>query len=88
MVGTRCQTEESADDNCGAALDVSKELSQIVHHGWSAISIDLQCFANKGTSFDDLTVPFEIYSDSEITLQLGEISYQPNMAESATISCQ
>ncbi|REL28903.1 glycoside hydrolase family 3 protein [Thalassotalea euphylliae] len=88
MVGTRCQTEESADDNCGAALDVSKELSQIVHHGWSAISIDLQCFADKGTSFDDLTVPFEIYSDSVLTLQLGEISYQPNMADSATISCQ
>ncbi|WP_448556777.1 glycoside hydrolase family 3 protein [Thalassotalea montiporae] len=88
IVATRCQKAESPTDNCGAEIDITDALNQIVHHGWSAISIDLQCFANKGTSFGDLVVPFEMYSQGAVELQLAEISYQPNMAESATISCQ
>ncbi|MFD2166632.1 exo 1,3/1,4-beta-D-glucan glucohydrolase [Thalassotalea euphylliae] len=88
MVGTRCQKAESPTDNCGAEIDITDKLKPIVHHGWAKVDIDLKCFADKGTSFGDLVVPFEIYSTESATLQLAAISYEPNKAEKAAISCQ
>ncbi|NMP31507.1 glycoside hydrolase family 3 protein [Thalassotalea sp. M1531] len=88
MLATRCQKAESPTDNCGSEVDITEHLSQIIHHGWSEVTVDLQCFAEKGTSFGDLVVPFEIYSEKAMTLQIAEVSYEPNKANEASLSCQ
>jgi hypothetical protein len=38
--------------------------------------------------FGDLVVPFEISTEGTITLQIADIGYEPNIGDTATISCQ
>ncbi len=88
VVSMACQKAESSDDNCGAAIDVTDDLSGRLHHGWSQVSIDLACFAKKGMSFGDMVAPFELITDGKATIQLSNIIYDPQIKEVANISCQ
>lgn len=84
----QCQEAESPDDNCGAIIDITEQLSERVNHGWSDFSVDLNCFKSKGMKFGDLVVPFEIATEGTATIQIADVGYEPNMADTASISCK
>ena len=87
LLKTQCQEAESPDDNCGAQIDITEQLSARANHGWSEFSVGLSCFKDKGMQFGDLVVPFEISTEGTITIQIADIGYEPNIADTATISC-
>ena len=86
-VSMACQKAESPDDNCGASVDVTEDLSGRLHHGWSQVSIDLACFAKQGMSFGDMIAPFELMTDGKAIIQLSNIMYEPQLKDDANISC-
>ncbi|QOL24558.1 glycoside hydrolase family 3 C-terminal domain-containing protein [Thalassotalea sp. LPB0316] len=88
IVSMACQKAESPDDNCGAAIDVTENLSGRLHHGWSQASIDLACFANKGMSFGDLVAPFELTTTGKATIQIGSVMFEPQPKSAESITCQ
>ncbi|GLX81134.1 glycoside hydrolase family 3 protein [Thalassotalea eurytherma] len=83
-----CQKAESPDDNCGASLDITDEINHRLHHGWSSISIDLACFAEKGMSFGDAVVPFSLSTSGQAVIQIGGVVYEPQPKEEANLTCQ
>jgi beta-glucosidase len=88
FINTRCQKAESPDDNCGASIEITNELSALVGAGWSELSIDLACFKREGMNFGNLVVPFELASQGSLKVQLADVTYEPNYADKASISCQ
>ena len=87
-IALACQKAESPDDNCGASLDITDEINHRLHHGWSSISIDLACFADKGMSFGDAVVPFSLSTSGQAVIQIGGVVYEPQPKEEANVTCQ
>lgn len=88
LLRTKCQLAETEHDNCGASIDITKQLQNSAGKGWHDISVDLACFSQQGMRFGSLVSPFELATAGDLTIQLTDISYLPNSAKAATISCQ
>jgi len=84
-LSTRCDGE----GDCGAKLDITNQIKHVFDiKKWQSLSIDLQCFADKGMKMADLVVPFELKTDGALSLSLTNIQIEPNKAKTADISCQ
>ena len=84
-VSMRCG--EEVKPNCGASLDLAPHLTGLEIQVWHEVSVDLKCFADKGMSFGDVIVPFELKTKSNGMLELAEIALRPKLANQATLSC-
>ncbi|APE07257.1 beta-glucosidase [Alteromonas sp. RW2A1] len=87
-VGMNCEGEGDAPGSCSTQIDISEQVNALPLDTWSSISIDLQCFVDKGIDFTGLVVPFELGSAGKASVSLADIEFTPNAAESADISCK
>ncbi len=87
-VGMNCEGEGDAPGSCSTQIDISEQVNALPLDTWSSISIDLQCFVDKGIDFTGLVVPFELGSAGKASVSLADIEFTPNTAESADISCK
>jgi beta-glucosidase len=57
------------------AIDFDTAAYTLVGQGWNEVTVPLSCFADSGTSFENVTVPFRLESDDKFELSFGEIRY-------------
>ena len=87
-VSMNCEGTGDAPGSCQSSIDVTSQLQNAEAEQWQTMSIDIQCFADKGIKFDQIVRPFEIATKGKVTLGLADVKFVPNSAEQATISCQ
>lgn len=87
-VTMNCEGTGDAPGSCQSSIDVTSQLQNAETEQWQTMSIDIQCFADKGIKFDQIVRPFEISTKGKVTLGLADVKFVPNSAEQATISCQ
>lgn len=88
MLAMKCEDDGGTEGNCGAAIDITKQLSELPVNEWHTMSIDMACYAKSGMNMSGVVVPFELSSTGKVTLSLAEIRLEPNMASDAILSCQ
>lgn len=82
-----CEGTSDAPGSCHSQLDLSNMLNALPKNTWQSVSIALSCFSNEGIKFDNMVVPFELGSTSELSLSLANIQFKPSDTP-ATINCQ
>lgn len=88
MLAMKCEDGGGTEGNCGAAIDITKQLSELPVNEWHTMSIDMACYAKSGMNMSGVVVPFELSSVGKVTLSLAEIRLEPNKASDAILSCQ
>ena len=61
-------------DNCGARLDISKNLAQSVVGEWQELSVPLRCFVDSGLNARAVNAPVLLETNGSMTLSITEIS--------------
>ena len=61
-------------DNCGAKLDISKNLSQSPVGEWQEFSLPLRCFVDSGLNARAVNAPLLLETDGSMALSITEIS--------------
>ena len=61
-------------DNCGARLDISKNLAQSVVGEWQELSASLRCFVDSGLNARAVNAPVLLETNGSMTLSITEIS--------------
>ena len=74
------------EGECGASLNITDKLQS--SEDWQNITVDLQCFVDKGMKMADLVVPFQLETTGQLKIGLSNIQLIPDKAKSAAISCQ
>jgi beta-glucosidase len=87
-IGMNCEGEGDAPGSCSTQIDISEQLNDLPKDSWSSMSIDLQCFVDKGIDFTGIVVPFEVGTAGKASLSVADIQFTPEAAEQAVISCQ
>ncbi len=86
MLSMYCDDQQQG--YCGHSVDITKKVAPLSLNHWHELSIDLQCFSDKGMKFGDTTTPFEISSSGKLTVSIADIALLPaNKQQSSTISC-
>jgi beta-glucosidase len=73
---------------CGASIDLANVVDKTIENKWQSVSIDLDCFADKGVNFASLTSPFSLHSNGKASISVANIQFVPNKADEATLSCK
>ena len=76
------------EQGCGGELDLTNELKKTDLNTWQTMSIDLTCFAEKGIDFARVTSPFIIKTAGEFSVSVADISFEPQGANTAKVSCE
>ena len=87
MVSMSCDDASSEQTSCMASVDIAKELSQIPQGQWAELSIDLNCFVDKGVDFNKISAPFSLNTAGELTLSISNIYFKGNNTEATNIQC-
>lgn len=95
LLSMQCQPNSEhfdAPDNCSnerdqLAIDIAPQLAELATDQWHQISIDLECFADKGVNFAKLTSAFALRTASTWQVRLSDIQITPQSANEAMISC-
>ena len=74
-------------ENCVGELPLQSYLADLEPESWSSISIDLQCFAEKGVDFTRVSEAFALTSEEELNMAVANIRYVPGAADSAVVKC-
>ena len=88
LLSMNCEGEGDTPGSCSAAVDISERMKALPMDAWSSVSIDLQCFVDKGINFAGLVVPFEIGTAGAMSFSVADIALSPNTADTADITCQ
>ena len=88
LLSMNCEGEGDTPGSCSAAVDISERMKALPMDTWSSVSIDLQCFVDKGINFAGLVVPFEIGTAGAMSFSVADIALSPNTADTADITCQ
>ncbi len=83
-----CEGTGDVPGSCEESIELTDILNDMEVSQWREVSVDLNCFANKGVKFGQTVSPFGISSAGKLQLGLANIRYLPNTADKATISCQ
>lgn len=76
------------EPECRTSIDIVKTLQALPAERWSTLTVDLQCFAEKGVDFSKVSKPLELSSKGQLSIGVANIAILPGGAEQATISCQ
>lgn len=71
----------------GSSLDINNTLDKLPKNKWHTLSIDLRCFTSHRADMNKISIPFGIHTNGKLELSVGNVQYQPNLADNATISC-
>ncbi|WP_308365639.1 MULTISPECIES: exo 1,3/1,4-beta-D-glucan glucohydrolase [unclassified Microbulbifer] len=74
-------------DDCLGKLPLKASLQKLQPGQWAPLSIDLQCFAERGAEFSRIDSSLVLESDGPLSLALANIKYIPGGADSATVRC-
>ena len=83
-----CEGTGDQPGSCEQNVELTDVLNNLTAGEWTEVSVDLNCFANKGVKFGQTVSPFGISSKGKLQLGLANIRYVPNTADKATISCR
>ncbi|TQV69906.1 glycoside hydrolase family 3 protein [Exilibacterium tricleocarpae] len=72
---------------CGGDLDITAPLAALPAGQWRRLSIDLQCFAQRGADFSRVNAPFAISTAGALKLRVANIKLTPDAASAADIRC-
>lgn len=75
------------DQPCLGELAIADELKSRTLGEWKNFSIDLQCFAEAGADFSNISSPWVIYSAGALGLSFANIKIVPGAGAEADISC-
>ncbi|MFI2812113.1 MULTISPECIES: exo 1,3/1,4-beta-D-glucan glucohydrolase [Microbulbifer] len=75
-------------DDCTAELPLQNALQALQPGEWQKLSIDLQCFVDKGADFSRVSNAVALRSEGALELAVANIKYVPNKAGDAVIRCQ
>ncbi|SDK62343.1 glycoside hydrolase family 3 protein [Microbulbifer yueqingensis] len=75
-------------EDCVAELPLQNALQSLETGEWSKLSIDLQCFVDKGADFSQVSNALALSTEGQLSLAVANIKYVPNAAEDAEIRCQ
>ncbi|VUD66450.1 Beta-glucosidase BoGH3B [Thalassocella blandensis] len=73
---------------CSGKLDIKERLMKDVLGEWKSLTVDLACFEKEGTNFVEVSSPWVLMTNGELSLSFANIEYVPNAAKDADISCQ
>ena len=73
--------------DCNVALPLADTLRSLPQGEWTHLSIDLQCFADKGADFGQVDTSFALDSDGALAIALANIKYRIGAADDATVRC-
>ena len=76
------------EPSCSASIDLSSVLAQLPAKSWSTITVDLNCFTQRGVDFSRVIKPFSLQSKGRLSMGLANIAILPSEADAATVSCQ
>ncbi|GAA5524787.1 beta-hexosaminidase [Microbulbifer aestuariivivens] len=74
-------------DDCKAELPLQDALQALPLGQWSTLTIDLQCFADKGADFSRVSNALALSSAGPLSLAVANIKYVPSAAAEAAIRC-
>lgn len=87
LLSMACESVSSNQAPCLATVDIKAQLSQMPKEQWSELSIDLDCFAKKGVSFNTLVTTFALASQGKLTLSVSDIYFKAHAANTANVQC-
>jgi len=65
------------EENCDANVDITDLVSTAMQDKWVTFAVDLQCFKQKGATFNRIVSPFSLETAGEVSLGLSHIKLQP-----------
>nr|WP_259337860.1 exo 1,3/1,4-beta-D-glucan glucohydrolase [Colwellia sp. RSH04] len=83
-----CESEADKLGSCRAAVNISEALNKAAQSQWVDVSVDVNCFAKQGVSFDKIVVPFELSSAGALSLSISQIHFQGEGSETADVQCK
>lgn len=75
-------------DGCVAKVPLQSALQSLPVGGWERFSIDLQCFAQQGADFTNISSALRLESEGPLKLALANIKLVPEAAASAVVKCE
>jgi len=87
LLSMNCETVSDTAGSCAADLNIAEALLALPKNEWSVFTVDVQCFVQKGVTFENMVVPFQLGSKEAFTVSLSEISFTFNQAHEANLSC-
>ena len=79
---------DCAAEHCGGELPLQQPLANLPRGDWGQISIDLQCFANAGADFSQVSSGLYLRSEGALTLSVANIKFVPGAAAQAEVRCE
>jgi len=77
----------TCEHGCGARVDISDQLQSAEPNSWQTLTIDLNCFAEKGLDFARVTSPFSLQTDADAAISIANVNYVPHSAADAMMTC-
>ena len=74
-------------EQCLGQVDISKALSSLKVNQWHTLSIDLQCFEEKGADMSKITSPFVLSTATPLTIDFTDIFIKTKSVDSVSVSC-
>lgn len=87
LLSMACESASSSQAPCLASVDIKAQLAKMPKGQWSELSVDLNCFAKKGMTFDSVITPFALTSESKLALSISDIYFKGNAADTANVQC-
>ncbi|SDZ96081.1 glycoside hydrolase family 3 protein [Microbulbifer marinus] len=75
-------------DDCSAELPLQSTLQSLETGKWSKLSIDLQCFVDKGADFSRVSNALALSTGGQLSLAVANIKYVPKAADKAAMRCE
>lgn len=74
--------------DCSADIDITTLINASPRNDWNELSVDLNCFAEKGIQFEVVTRAFALESSGSLELQVANVRLVPGMGDKAGVQCQ
>lgn len=74
--------------DCLADIDLTTLINASPRNDWNELSVDLNCFVQKGIQFDLVTRGFALETNGSLELQVANVRLVPGMGDKAGVQCQ
>ncbi len=74
-------------ESCGGSVAIDHVLKTKTAGEWSKVTVDLSCLVKAGAKFDHVLSPFVLSSAGKADLIYANVSFVPNSAKDADVSC-
>ncbi|GMG87953.1 exo 1,3/1,4-beta-D-glucan glucohydrolase [Biformimicrobium ophioploci] len=75
-------------EECVADLPLQSELAKLEPGSWAKMSIDLQCFVERGADFSSVSSAVAFASEGPLQLSVANVKYVPDAANADSIRCE